>query len=84
MFEGVSPGGVVSLPTSVELVEFVGGVWGWTKEGNEEVFRILIVRREYRIEWERSEGDVDDGQAGRWGFPSESKRPFILLRGLVL
>jgi len=36
MFEGVGMGGVVSLPTRVELVELMGRVQRWTKEGCEE------------------------------------------------
>jgi len=84
MLQGMSPGGVVSLPTSIELVKLVGRVGVGVKERCEELFRILVVVGEYRIKWEWSEGDVDDSQVGRWGFSIESRHPFILLRGLVL
>ena len=36
VFEGVGMGGVVSLPTRVELVELMGRVWRWAKEGCKE------------------------------------------------
>jgi len=68
VFESVAPSGVISLPTSVELVELVGGVGRWTEEGFKEFSGILIVWGEDRIGGEWSEGDLDDCQFGRWGF----------------
>jgi len=41
MFKAMGPGGIVSLPMRVELVECIGGM---TEEGGEEVFRILVIR----------------------------------------
>jgi len=36
VFERVGVGGVVSLPTRVKLVELMGRVWRWAKEGCKE------------------------------------------------
>jgi len=47
-----------------------------------ELFRVFVVRWEDRVGREWSEGDVDDGQVGRWGFWSDKSRPFIFWRGL--
>jgi len=38
VFEGMGVSGVVSLPTRVELVELMGRIWQWAKEGCEEGF----------------------------------------------
>jgi len=51
VFKGVGPGGVVTLPTSVELVELVRSEGSRAEETLEEVFRILVVEREDRIGW---------------------------------
>jgi len=68
VFKGVSPSGIVTLPTSVELVELVGQEWRWTKEGFKVFSGIFVVCRENGIGREWSEGNVDDCQVGRWGF----------------
>jgi len=68
MFEGVSPSGVVALPTSVELIELMGREWRWTKEGFKVFGGIFVICGENGIDREWSEGDVDDCQVGRWGF----------------
>jgi len=36
VFEGVGVSGIVALPMRVELVELVGRIRRWTKEGGEE------------------------------------------------
>jgi len=36
VFERMGVGSIVALPTRVELVELVGRIWRWTKEGCEE------------------------------------------------
>ena len=38
VFEGMGVSGIVVLPTRVELVELMGCVWRWTKEGLEKDF----------------------------------------------
>jgi len=38
VLKGVGPGGIVSFPTRVELVELMGRVWWGTKEGLKEDF----------------------------------------------
>jgi len=38
VLERVGVGGIVALPTRVELVELVGRIRQWTKEGLEEGF----------------------------------------------
>jgi len=68
VFEGVGPSGVVSLPTSIELVELMRCVGRRAEESFEEGFGILVVVGEDRVNWEWSEGDLDDSQVGRWGF----------------
>jgi len=68
VFKGVAPSGVVSLPTSIELVELVGREWRWTKEGFKVLSRIFVVWGKNGIGREWSKGDVDDCQVGRWGF----------------
>ena len=68
VFKGVRLGGVISLPTRVELVELMGCIWGETKEGFEEFSGIFVVWRENRIGREWSSGNLDDCQVGRWGF----------------
>jgi len=68
VLEGVAPSGVVSLPTSIELVKLVGREWRWTKEGFKVLSGILVVWGKNGIGREWSKGDVDDFQVGRWGF----------------
>jgi len=36
VFEGVRPGGVIVLPTRVELVELMGRIGRWVEKGVEE------------------------------------------------
>jgi len=43
VFEGVRPGSVVVLPTSIVLMELVGRVGVGLEERSEELFRVLIV-----------------------------------------
>jgi len=78
VFKSMGPGCVVSLPTSIELVELMQCVGRRMEEGFKEVFGILVIRGEDRIGREWSEGDVDDSRVGRWGFLSDRSRPFIL------
>ena len=65
VFERMGVGSIVALPTRVELVELVGRIRRWTKEGCEEGLRVLIIVGEYGFDWEWGKGDIDDGQRGR-------------------
>jgi len=38
VFKRVAPGGVITFPTGVELVEFMRGKWGDVEEGSKEDF----------------------------------------------
>jgi len=62
VFEGVGPSGIVAFLTRVELVKFVGGEWGDTKEGGEEDLRVFVICREDGIDGEWCERDMDNGQ----------------------
>ena len=73
MFEGVGPSGVVALLSGVELVKFVGREWCDTEEGVEEDFRVFVVSGENRVDGERGERDVNNGQRGVWAIFSRSE-----------
>jgi len=64
VFKAVGPAGVISLPTRVELVELVGCVGFGAEKRGEELFGVLIIHGEDRVDWEWSEGNVDDSQVG--------------------
>jgi len=53
VFDRVTPGSVVVLPTSVELMELMGQVWARVKEGFSN-FQIFVVKREDRVDREWS------------------------------
>src|SRR6267142_376658 len=58
----VAPGSVIAFLAWVELVKFVGGERGDTKERTEEDFQVFVVSRGDGIDGKWSERDVDDGQ----------------------
>jgi len=66
MLEGMGPSGVAAFLMGVELVKFVGRERCDTEEGVEEDLRVFVVSRENRIDGERGERDVDNGQRGVW------------------
>jgi len=61
MLDGVTPGSVVVLLTSVELMS---QVWVWAEEASEEDFQVLIVNREDRVGREQGKWNIDDSQLG--------------------
>jgi len=64
MFEGVGPSGVVAFLMGVELMKFMGREWCDTEKGVEEDLQVFVISREDRIDRERGERDVDNGQCG--------------------
>src|SRR6266850_3753864 len=73
MLEGMGPSGVAAFLMGVELVKFVGRERCDTEEGVEEDLRVFVVSRENRIDGERGERDVDNGQCGVWVIFSRSE-----------
>jgi len=52
VFKGVGPGGVVSLPTNIELVELMGRIGVGAEERCEELLGVLIIHGKNRVDWE--------------------------------
>jgi len=73
VFKGVSPGGVASFLTGVELVKFVGRKWGDAKKRFEEDFRVFVVSREDGIDGKWGKRDIDNSQCGGWAIFSRSE-----------
>jgi len=64
MLKGVGPSSVAAFLTGVELMKFMGGEWCDMEKGVEEDLQVFVIGREDRIDGERGERDVDNGQHG--------------------